>query len=363
VWWFAGTENVAQTLVPRLAAAGALLEFVKVLEGTSHNEGRPRPLRFPEDLAVLRGYRTWAPKLIVIDPLVSFCGTGTGTLHEARTRKVLMELARFAAETNAAIVVVRHLNRRIGAGAIERGSAGPSLLAEARSGLLLTMHPDDPHRRVLSSTKCNLGPTPPSLEIAIRSRNAEVKGSRNAEVGSRNSHPPAASDPDRHNPPAEERGNAQTTRPLSSIPQSDFRIPTSLDRNPPSWAAVIRWLGVVPFTADELVRQRKVTAGPTRKELRQAEKWVRAKLAQGPQNADELAAEAKQQDLPAALLQRVRTTLGVLVAGTNGHTTWRLPGEEPCDRTARSLPVDQRQRPCVEHGDTKRASDGRERAE
>jgi hypothetical protein len=154
VWWFSGHDHPERMLAPRLRAAGADMNMIRIAEATEDQKsGKFRPIQFPQDFSSLHKRRGEAPRLLIVDPLSSFCG---GSLHLATNHKVLSELSRFAAETGAAVVVVRPLNRRAGASASERGSAGPTLTAEARSALLLAVHPDDPSKRVLAVVKSNL---------------------------------------------------------------------------------------------------------------------------------------------------------------------------------------------------------------
>jgi hypothetical protein len=165
VWWFSGHDHPEQTLAPRLLAAGADMQMVRIAEGIEDQKERAfRPVRFPQDFLSFWKGRAQTPRLVIIDPLSAFCG---GSLNLATNHKALTQLSLFARETGAAVIVVRPLNRRLGASACERGAAGPVLLAEARSALLLANHPEDSTRKVLAVVKSNLCRPPGSLELSI----------------------------------------------------------------------------------------------------------------------------------------------------------------------------------------------------
>src|SRR4029079_3300153 len=176
-----------------------------------------RPVSFPQDFPSLWKGKGAAPRLVIVDPPTSFCGA---SFHQATARKVVLELATFAAATGAAVIVVRPLNRRTGASAFERGSAGPSLPAEARSALLRARHPDDETKMVLAVVKSNLCAKAPSLELQISDRASPMRQHGECEHSTRS---PYGSWPA---PPRLRAGFAP--------------------------APAIAWLGESSFTADEL---------------------------------------------------------------------------------------------------------------
>src|SRR5262245_28156832 len=104
-----GTEDRPDdTVVPRLLAAGADLGRVTGFQGTARN-GAPLPPRFPDDLPELREtLQETGARLLVIDPLSAVL---KGSANGPEVRHVLEPLAEIAAETGAAVALVRHLNK------------------------------------------------------------------------------------------------------------------------------------------------------------------------------------------------------------------------------------------------------------
>jgi len=290
VWWFSGHDRVEQTLAPRLLAAGANPSMIRVVEGVEDQKtNKCRQVAFPQDFHSLWKSQAAAPRLVIVDPLSAFCG---GSLHPTVAHRALAELAKFAAATGAAVLVVRPLNRRLGASASERGSAGPTLLSEARSALLLANHPDDPARKILAPIKSNLSALAPSLELQIT-----------------NSVSPAhLASPER-----QRRESSLDSSPLAPRPS-------------PLSSPLISWLGQSSLTADELLRTRP-SALPTHSLVDQkaVEDWLNDKLSSGPKAAKEITSQAKLDDIPPILLRRAQISLGVSRSGRNGSTTWHLP--------------------------------------
>ena len=162
VWWFSGADHLEQTLHPRLTAAGADPSLIRVIEATEDMKtNKCRAVSFPNDFASLWKSRSAAPRLVVVDPLSSFCG---GAHNHQAAQKALTELARFAAASGSAVVVVRPSSRS------PARASSPDLsapLAVARSALLLAPHPSDPDKQVLAVVKSNLCARAPSLELSI----------------------------------------------------------------------------------------------------------------------------------------------------------------------------------------------------
>jgi hypothetical protein len=104
-----------------------------------------------------------AAALVIVDPLMAWIDSKHNTHRDQDCRRALHPLARLAEETGAAILVVRHLNKAAGLNPLYRGGGSIGIIGAARSGLLVAKDPDNPERRVLASTKCNLAKLPPSL--------------------------------------------------------------------------------------------------------------------------------------------------------------------------------------------------------
>ena len=298
VWWFSGHDRVEQTLAPRLLAAGANPSMIRVVEGVEDQKtNKCRQVAFPQDFHSLWKSQAAAPRLVIVDPLSAFCG---GSLHPAIAHRALAELAKFAAATGAAVLVVRPLNRRLGASASERGSAGPTLLSEARSALLLANHPSDPARKILAPIKSNLCALAPSLDLQIvntASSDHQASLLRQQGEAHKNQHPTSSE---------HERWESPSNSPF------------------------ISWLGRSDLTADDLLRTRP-SALPPHSSLDQkaVESWLSEKLSTGPKPAKEITSQAELDDIPPILLRRAQISLGVSRSGRNGSSTWQLKNPPP----------------------------------
>jgi len=149
----AGEDSVSKTVIRRLEAAGADLSRIAILD---RQILLPQDNRFLEEAAC----QIFA-KLIIIDPLMAFLGPDSKS--DQKVRQALSPLAKTADATNAAIVMVRHLNKGGGRNAMYRGGGSIGIIAATRSGLMIGRSPDDPDLRVLCQFKNNLGPLAPSI--------------------------------------------------------------------------------------------------------------------------------------------------------------------------------------------------------
>jgi RecA-family ATPase len=167
-------DDLADTIVPRLLAAGADLTRVKLIRArrlVDAQTGKVRRVGFqlPRDVRHLR--RTFArleARLLVLDPLMGFLSGKTNSWRDQDARAALDPLVRLAQERGVAVVGLRHLNKATGTNALYRGTGSTAWGAVARSVLLVAPDPEQPEsHRVLASSKSNLGPPMPSLRYAV----------------------------------------------------------------------------------------------------------------------------------------------------------------------------------------------------
>jgi hypothetical protein len=161
-------DGIGDTIRPRLEAADADLSRVVVFEHLLDLEGVPRPPSIPRDLeTVERIVMAESAALVVIDPLMAFLGADVNSHRDQDVRRALHGLASLADRTEAAVVVVRHLNKSAGPQALYRGGGSIGIIGAARAGLLVAADPDDDERRIVAVTKSNLGPKPPALAYRL----------------------------------------------------------------------------------------------------------------------------------------------------------------------------------------------------
>ena len=161
-------DGVADTILPRINAAGGDPSKIVVLKTVPHGEGRERFLSLPEDIPhVKRAIARVGAKLAIFDPLMAFFGGNLDAHRDQHVRRVLAELAALAEDTGAAVVVVRHLNKGSGTNPLYRGGGSIGIVVAARCALLVGKHPEDDQRRVLASQKSNLAEAPSSLTFVL----------------------------------------------------------------------------------------------------------------------------------------------------------------------------------------------------
>jgi hypothetical protein len=161
-------DNVADTIVPRLIAAGADLGRVQLWTGAANE----LPI-LPRDLDDLgEAIERTAARLVIFDPFFAFLGRDTGSLNELSIRRVLAPLARLAAVTQAVILLIRHLGKgTVGRAACYRGLGSSAILAAMRTAFLLASDPQDAGVHVLACTK-TFAACPPSLAFRIATTDA-----------------------------------------------------------------------------------------------------------------------------------------------------------------------------------------------
>lgn len=301
-------DDVADTIRPRLAAAGADLSRVFVPD-LKDAQGHARLPLIPDDVEVIAELvRAHDVALVVLDPFVAFLGTAVvetkGGAQRVRlnansdqdVRQALAALAEVVGGAGACVLLLRHLNKQVGVStAMYRGGGSIGIIGACRVGMLAARHPEDvsqadeetpPERRraprmVLSVTKSNLARRPDALMYTLRSN---IK-----------------------------------------------------------WdVAQLQWEGVTSLTSDELLRphvRRTLT-----KEQR-AEALLTEELADEPRPGAEITKKAKGVGLSDSTVRRARASLGVIVTqehreGQAGSVSmWALPVDDDEESTEPEAPA------------------------
>jgi hypothetical protein len=159
-----GEDGVADTLRPRLEAAGADLNAVWILEHIRSARGDPEPVELPLHVPEIQvEVQNRGARLVVIDPFEAYLSDEVDSFKSHDVRRALVPLKEMAERTGCAIVIVRHLRKSGGGLAITAGGGSIAIVAAARSGLLVAQDPNDPARRILASVKSNLAKPPANL--------------------------------------------------------------------------------------------------------------------------------------------------------------------------------------------------------
>jgi hypothetical protein len=152
-------DGLADTLKPRLDEAGADCSKIKVLTGWTDTTGEEHAFSF-QDMPVLeRTLQEHQPRLVVIDPIQAYLGSGVDMHRANETRPLLEALRRLAEQYQCAIVCIRHPAKSSqGSKALHRGLGSVDFIGAARTGLFVEQHPLDPTKALVAQSKSNLGP-------------------------------------------------------------------------------------------------------------------------------------------------------------------------------------------------------------
>ncbi len=261
-------DDLADTVVPRLKAAGADLSRIVAIEHVPDDDGEGHHLlTLPGDAEYLRSVvERHQAALLILDPLVAFLSERNDAHHDQQVRRALAPLTELCHATGAAVLVIRHLNKSGGGNPLYRGSGSIGIIGAARSGLVALDDPDDQSdsRRILAGTKSNLGPPPASLVYHVD--------------------------------------------------------PT------PEGVARIAWDGEDQRTASQLFEAQALDA-EERSALKEAADWLHGMLEGGPAYSEDVKAAADVEKIARATLRRAREHLRVIVEkehGQNGRWAWRL---------------------------------------
>ncbi len=155
-------DGLEDTLVPRLIAAGADLEKIKCITGTttvsSNGNEAQRHFSLADDLGALRNeakkYNDLS--LIGIDPVTSYMGRAMDSNDNAKVRAVLDPLALLAEELGVPVVLITHLNKGNGE-AMTRVLGSIGFLAVSRINYMVVRDKGDTSRRLMLAIGSNLG--------------------------------------------------------------------------------------------------------------------------------------------------------------------------------------------------------------
>jgi hypothetical protein len=275
-------DDTADTIVPRLNAAGADLQRVNQLRGVwlrpkFGGVAPPDPVEgvfdLTRDMANLEKTIKETPdcRLVVIDPIAAYLG-GTDSHKNAELRGLLAPLTSLAGKHRVAVVAVSHLNKNTGGPAIYRSMGSLAFVAAARAGWVVTKDKDDPQRRLVLPVKNNLA--------------------------------------------ADARGMAYTIK-----------------KTEPGGAAVVAWEpDLVNMSADDALGSDRGDGGGGA--LDEATQWLGDMLSCGPVPAKDVKDAAERDGIKGRTLDRAKATLDVVAQreggfGAAGCWVWGLPHSAP----------------------------------
>jgi hypothetical protein len=237
------------TVVPRLAAAGADLERVHFLKGIKDEEGRILPFSLAY-LAELEKYLADNPAigLVVIDPIAGYVArAGVKDHHDAEVRTLLEPLADLANRYRVTIVAIKHLNKDEAKTLASRVGGSIAYVNVPRACFVIADDPRVKGQRVLAPFKWNLNASIPgaiawTMELMPAEEAAEVLAIPNC-------------------------AHLDATKKAMLAAQ--------LNR--------LQWVGAVNVDANDLLKTAsKAERQQTRAEVDRATEWLRERLKGGP---------------------------------------------------------------------------------
>ncbi len=286
IW--SGEDDPADTLVPRLIAAGADLSRVRFV-GEVVEAGQRYTFDPARDVDKLAAACVGVDvALLIVDPLVSAV---SGDSHKnAEVRRGLAPLADLAASLNAALLGITHYSKGTqGRDPLERVSGSVAFGALPRIVWGTVRQRDEgkddtvPRRMLLAVAKSNIGPDGGGFTYAFE--------------------------------------------------QVD--LPEEADIE----ASRIVWGAAVEGTARELLTEAELQGD--RCEARDAANWLRSLLASGSMTAKDIYREAESAGYSSDAMKRAKRRVGVeaIKAGMTGGWCWRLPDVEGSAKGAKGAPL------------------------
>jgi len=267
-------DGFANTVKPRLLAAGADCDRVQIFDGITMGSAKKMPA-FPDDLPALREAIVESQaRLVIIDPLMAFLGSSINTYSDHSVRTALGPLAGLAEELNVVLLCIRHFSKQVGKSAIHKGGGSIGIVAAARLVMLVCKDPKDASLRVLAVAKSNLDQKPKALRYRI--------------IG-------------KHSDPGE----------------------------PNAWqSSGIDWVGTCNLDADELVADSEQKPDSV---LQKVQGFIQEALAAGPMKAKEVIELGTKKGHSSVTLQRASKALGVIKKavfnGVTKESYWSLDEE------------------------------------
>lgn len=263
-------DDPGDTLRPRLDALGADVQKIHYLEGvirTDQSGPQEQAISLTDIEAIEKALQATPDcKLVIVDPIGSYLGSGTDAHRDNEVRAMLAPLADLARKYDAAVVLVAHRRKSTGSHADDLVLGSRAFTGIARSVLHLASDPNDGDRRLLVAGKNNLAQKPDGLAFKIDGQPARIEWEED---------------------------------------------PVDMD------------------ATDLLMLEecRSGSPGPPPDELDRAKQWLPGKLASGPRPAKELFGSWRAEDGSERTLTRAKKELGVTHFRKENCSWWQLPAK------------------------------------
>lgn len=148
-------DDVADTIMPRLQAMGANLDFVHAIKATTTSDGKKLPFNPATDMELLKSMMTnHGPTLLILDPIVSAI---TGDMNKSNeVRKGLQAVVDFASDVECCVLGISHFAKGTsGRNPTERVIGSVAFAAFARM-VLVAAKDEETDNRVFVRAKSNI---------------------------------------------------------------------------------------------------------------------------------------------------------------------------------------------------------------
>jgi len=279
VLYFTAEDDPEDTVVPRLAAAGADLDRVHIVKVMGEPNGKERTFSMITDLPALEAKleEIGDVVLVIIDPMSAYIGVGkANTSMTSDVRGFLKPLTDLAAKKKICLLGIMHFNKKADVtNAMLRIADSLAYVAAARHVYVVV---DDPEAEdhLLVKAKNNLSTDKKALSYMTGARKVGV-------------------DPDT---------------------QKDI------------WAPYVEWGAKhVEITATDAM-QAEAGGGQSRVARREAADFLQERLADGPVKQKDIAEEAEANGITKATLRRAKNDLKIKSSkgkGLDSEWMWHLP--------------------------------------
>jgi putative DNA primase/helicase len=169
-------DDLADTCIPRLQAAGADITKVKFLESIVLKEGKgkteiEREAQLDTDIKAIESFLQQHPniRMLVVDPVSSYMGRANMN-REQEVRAVLTPLKKLAERRQIAVVTVMHLNKVGDQAAIHRIGGAVAFTGVARAVWLFMQDEEDRTKRLMLRVKNNIAKSTGGLVFNIQEK-------------------------------------------------------------------------------------------------------------------------------------------------------------------------------------------------
>jgi hypothetical protein len=280
VIYFTAEDTIEDTIIPRLAAAGADLDRVHIIGMTKNQDGSPRMFNLATDLPRLlkKIEEVGDVVLVIIDPVSAYLGVGKiNNSSTTDVRGVLGPLTKLAEEKEISIIGIMHFNKKADVtNAMLRIADSLAYVAAARHVYVVVDDAENEKARLFVKAKNNLAPDKHALRFMVG------------------------------------------TRMVGRDPKTQSEI----------WAPHVLWDSEhVKITATEAM-EAEAGGGGARARRQEAEDFLKSRLAYGPVLQTEIEEEARANSISVSTLRRAKKDLKVQPkkeAKIDGKWLWELP--------------------------------------